>query len=749
MLNPLLNVGAKAAQNPERHLDLHEAIAFARRQWKLVAAITAVALLIGAIQIARATPLYTATTEVLLEPKRSPPIGPANESGGETFDYSISKIENEIATVRSMSLMRRVVEKERLAADPEFGSGGTPAAPGFSLGAALRALAPSQKKEEPSAPPSPAADGAPPETMASIGALSGATSVMRTGRSSILSISVVSTDPAKAARLANAVADAYAVDKLDARFEAAKRASAWLSDRLDDMRRQLRESEEAVVNFKAEHGIVQTSGNMTLSQEQLGQLNSRLIAARAETGEKKARVDLLASIEAKGGSVQSMPDAGASGALSGLRTQEADVSRREADLVARYGDRHPLVVNVRAERRDIQRAIGAELQRVASAIRSDYQLAKAREEALRKSLDEATGKGGVDERTAIALKELERTAAVNKTLFEEFLQKSKITNEKATFEASDVRVLRPAQPPGAPTSPKKGQTMLIAALLGLMAGVGSAYLLEILNAGFTTPRQAEELLGLPVLASIGRLGAEDLTVGGARVELPYLAAVKPLSRHSETVRALRSGIQMTDVDNPPKVIMATSTAPSEGKTSVALMLAVSAAASGLRVLLIDADLRRPSLSKFVGAEKEAGLVELLVGDEEAQKVIRFHEKGKFWTLGAGGKTQNPPDLLGSAKMKALIASVRNAFDYVIIDSPPVGPVIDPIVLAGLADKVVFIVKWAATSREAVADAVQKLGGHRKIAGVAFNMIDERRARQYGRYGQSAYGGSTYAKYYRE
>jgi succinoglycan biosynthesis transport protein ExoP len=364
--------------------------------------------------------------------------------------------------------------------------------------------------------------------MASVEALQGAITVNRVGLGSIFSISVTSVVPARAAMLTNAVASGYVVEKLDARFDAAKNASAWLSDRLVDLRKQLRESEEAVAQFRSEHGLVQSGSNITLNQQQLSEFNAKLVEARNDLAQKKARVDLLRSIKEKGGNIQSLPNLPSSSALQALHAQDAAASQKEADLVARYSDRHPQVVNIRAERRDIQRAIAAEMQQLGANVQNEYELAKSRVDALQQSLRDATGQTGAEDKTAITLRELERTAAVNKTLFENFLQKAKITQEQSTFDAQEARVITPAQPPSAPSYPNKQREILMALFIGLLLGVGGAVGKERLMTGFVTPRQVEEMVGLPLLASIASMGSSDLMVNGKATQLPLFPAAMPL-----------------------------------------------------------------------------------------------------------------------------------------------------------------------------------------------------------------------------
>ena len=742
-----------SAPEEARGFDVREALNFAWRQWKFIAGVTALVLLLGAIYIARQTPLYTATAQLLLDPRKEKAAGQDTILSDTILD--LPAIESQMAIIRSSALLRRVVDKERLINDPEFGAG-LPTG-GSGLLASIRGFF-SRGDEEVAKPqlrtnnqPAGGLDNMSPETIGTIENIKGAVTVARAGQAYVITSSFTSADPAKAARLANAVADAYVVDKLDARFEAAKRASGWLSDRLVELRSQLRESEQAVARFRSDNNLMQSSPSATLNQDQLGQLNSRLVQARSEAAEKKARLDLLRRIESGGGNISSIPDVMNSGAIADLRKQENDVSRQEADLLARYSDRHPSVVNMRAQLSDIRRAISGEIKRLASNIGNEYELAKARQDAVEKTLREVTGQTDLDNTKGITLRELERTAAVNKSLFEDFLQRARVTQEQSTFEARDARVITPALPPFAPSSPKTLQIMLTSLILGLMAGVGGAYTLELLNAGFTTPRQVEDALNLPLLASISKMEARDLTVDGDVLTMPEYPHIKPLSRFSEAIRSLRSAIQMSDVDHPPKVLQITSTIPGEGKTTTALTIASSAAQSSLNVLIMDCDLRHPSTSRYFKADQAPGLVEYLLGEAELQKIFIFDQKLKVWLLPAGGKTQNPADLLSSERLKNLIGVLRSKFDLIIVDTPPMGPVVDPLIVSHLVDKVIFVVRWASTAREMVTHSVERLsGGHKKVAGVVFNHVVDSQAQKYGKYAYSYYyGGRYYKKYYTE
>jgi polysaccharide biosynthesis transport protein len=709
----------------EGKFDPRTYIHFVWRHWMFIASVTALGLLYGVINLVRATPLYTAATQVLLEP---PQKAPSLESLADSRFDDVSFIENQLAIIRSDPLLRRVVVKERLAAPP-----------------------PLPKEPQSADPPKESATAAEAEDESVLDAISnlrGALGVSRSGQAQVLNISITWTDPVRAGQLANAVASAYVVNQLDARFESAKQASGWLSDRLVELRQQLRDSEEAVAKFRNEHGLTRSGPTIALNDQQLADLNSKLIAARTDAAEKKTRVDFLADVAKGKKTLDSLPDTfqstEQSKVMGALRGKFADASQRQADLSARYNSRHPAVVTVEAEKQDIERSMVAETQRMIQAVNSEYALAKARLGATEQAMREATGQGGLNYDDSVRLRELERAAAVNKSLFEDFLQKAKITDEQSTFRPREARIIMPAQK-GGQTFPNTRKTLLMALFIGLGLGVGGAFAMEKLNLGFITARQVEELLEIPVLASVAKIDKSKLQKDGTSFPVPFYQIHYPLSAFSESIRTLRSGILMSDVDRPPKVVQVTSTSPGEGKSTLAVSLAISAASAGLKVALVDADLRHPATSRFFKLDQKKGLVDLLTGASTIGDIITFKSE-HLGIIPAGAKSLNPPDILGSERMKALVADLKKSFDYVVIDTPPVGPVVDSVIMAGLADKTIFVIRWGSTTRDRVQTAIQKLSVQKRVGGIVLNFVVPDRAKKYG---SDTYGGREYAKYYSE
>lgn len=719
-------------------LDLRQIQDFVWRRWKLVVATSLVAAGIAALLLLSVAPRYTASAQVLLEPRKSRVFGAESLVPDAMLDSA--SVDSQISVIQSFNLIRHVVERENLAADPEMNP--PPAAQG--LWSYLTGLVSIGGGEDAKTGEQP--DAALAQTERLVLQLKGRLDVQRVGRTNVLAVSVTSEDATKAARLANAVANAFVVDQLEARYEAAKTASSWLAERMDGLREQVRGSEEAVARFRIDHGLesASTSGRVTLSEQQLSELSAKLASARAETAEKRAKFEQAQRTQAGGGELEAIPDVVRSNVISQLRTQQAEVARKEADLSARYSATYPLVVNARAERRDLDRSIRNEVDRIISNLRNDYDVARAREASLQSSLARVSGESGLDSDTGIKLRELVRTNDANKTLFENFLSKAKITQEQSTFEEREARVISQATRPTAASYPRKTLLIALALAAGAMLGVGGGVSLDLLNAGFDTPRTIEDATRLPVLASIPLVLERVRTIENEVLDPAEYLVQRPLSHYSESIRALRVGVQMADVDNPPRIVLITSSTPAEGKSTVAASLGFSAAAAGQRVLLMDCDLRRPQLSRLFGLETKLGLVDVLTGTTELQEVLAV--RGGVTVLPAGSKTQNPPDLLGSAKMQSLVRAVRSSFDYVVIDSAPIAPVIDARVLAHVVDKIIYVVRWRNTAREVVLQNLEALRSDRKVAGIAFNLVDESKT---PRYGSNAYYSGGYESRYFE
>jgi polysaccharide biosynthesis transport protein len=704
------------------------------RRWKIISATPLVLTAVAFLALLAITPRYTGIAQVLLDPRKEKIFGTENILPELSLDNS--NVDSQISVIRSTTLLRRVVEKYKLTKDAEYGE---------SARAGLLSTVTAWFSSKGSEKRNSADEQIPSDVLKSILRLQNALDVQRVQRTYVIAISVTSDSPDKAAQLANAIADAYVIDQLDARYETARRASLWLAERMEGLRDQVRRSEEAVATFRREHNLLTTTSEtkITITEQQLSELNGKLVAARAETAERRAKYEQAQQVQARGGNMQAIPDVVRSVVISQLRTQQADVARKTADLAARYSDSHPQVINARAELRDVDRSIAAEVGRVISNLKNDYDVARAREESLQKSLDQMSGSSGLDNEIGIQLRELERVNAANKSLFENFLSRSKVTQEQSTFQEREARLISPASAPASPSFPRKTVILSLALVVGMLMGIASSVALDMLNAGFTSPRQIEEKIGLPVLASVPRLREVERKLDGVILDPASYTYHKPLSRYAESIRALRMGVQMSDVDHPAKVVMVTSTVPGEGKSTISASLAFSALKANQRVAIIDADLRHPSTTKFFGLDKKPGLVDFLTGNASLEQT--WVNADGLIVVPAGTKTQNPPDLLGSARMKSLILQLREYFDYIIMDTPPVSPVIDARVAMQIADKVLYVVRWQSTAREVVAQVLGNLETDRKVAGIVLSLVDEAKMPRYGRY--SSYSGEYYKRYY--
>ena len=703
-----------------------------RKRLGLIVSVTLGLTALAMVVVLQQTPLYTAETQVLLDRQKMQVTDMEAVMSGMPADSAT--VDSEVEILRSRALAARVVDRLDLMQDPEFNVRLRKPSllrwidPRVWLGGALRFF----EAERP-APNEEAVARA--ELNGVIDALLDRLAVSRQRLTYVISIRFVSDDPDKAARIANTIADTYILDQLEAKFEATRTANEWLSRRLDELRQQVQDSERAVEIFRAEQGLESLAAGVTVSEQQMSELNAQLILARTALAEARAKYERARQIRSSGGSIESMADVVQSGTISQLRQKQAELARELANLSSRYGPRHPEVVNAEAQRRDINAQIGAEISRIIGSLQNNVSVAEIRGE---------TGESG---QAMVQFRELEREAAANRAVYESFLNRFKETSQQQDLQVPDSRVISQATAPIAPSHPRKALSLGLALLLSCMFGVGLALLLEHLDNGLETSRDVEETLGLPHLVSLPLVPAEKGPGGKPMKPHDYLLS-KPLSAFSESLRSLRSALQLSNVDNPPKVILFTSALPSEGKTTTSVSFARAAAASGLNVVLVDCDLRHPSVHKIFGlATPKAGLVELLAERLDVSSVMIDDEKTSLKILPIATGAANPPDLLASSQMQLLIERLRGEYDLVVIDSAPVLPVSDSRVLSRVVDETVFIVRWSETPKDAAQAAVRELRLYQgNIAGAILVAVDTTKQAKYG-YGDSGYYYGKYSRYY--
>ncbi len=713
--------------------DITDFLRIFRMRRQIILGTAAAIIALTAIVVFQLTPLYTASALVMLDQRKNNVVDVEAVLSGLPTDPS--SIENQVQILHSRGLASRVIDKLQLNRDPEF----NPALRGglnvmswlnpFSWfgGGAVSTLSEEEKAGK--------------QRDAVIDRLLVGISVSERGRSTAIEVDFQSPEPAKAALIGNAIADVYVEDQLNAKFEATQKATQWLANRIQQLSDQVRAAEAAVQQYKADNNITETANGVSIIEQQLTDLNTQLILGRSTLAEQQAKLSRVTELEHSGRSadVTSVVD---SPLIGQLRQQETELLRKEAEFSTRYGPRHPQMLDLLSEKRNLQDKINEEVNRVVQTTANDVAIAHARVKSLEDSLAQLEGQSSVQNRIRIKLRELQAGATSSRSLYEAFLSRLKETQGQEGLQTPDARVISRAEVPMSPSFPNKTLIFGIAIPAGFLLGFLLAMLVERLDAGFRTAAQVERLLGLPVLATIPEIPdlAESSHEAAARV------VDKPMSSFAEAIRGLQMGLILSNVDRRPKVVLVTSSIPNEGKTTIAISLARLAASSGQRVVIVDSDLRRPKLAETLGvSDFEDGIVEVLSGGTLLEGCLSKDPRSNALFLPAAHKAGNPADLLGSVAMEKLVANLRASFDLTIIDTAPLLPVNDTKVLIHLADTVVFVVRWEKTPREAVVNALQAVASSKaSVAGVVLARADVGRF-QYYSYGYQNY--YTYNKYY--
>jgi exopolysaccharide transport family protein len=686
------------------------------------------------------TPQYQVSTTILVDPRKTQILKDREVVGAPGTDSSA--IDSEAEMLQSPALVRRVVERLKLDQDEELSSSGVVGRIKGLVTALLRNVGLEDQQGR---------DGDAIANAAAV--LQRKISAQRRGLTYVIQVTVWSQDAEKAARIANTVTEIYISDQIAAKSDAAGKANALLNRRLDELRHGVTASENAYEKYKAQAGLFDPGGE-SLSDRQISQLNEQLVTARARAAEAWAKFEQLRKITpAKLSSAAASPDVLQSAVVSNLRTQYAEVARKKAELTTRYGPRHPQVVNIEAELENVSRQITDEIGRIVASARTEFEMAKSREESLQASLDELKERATKLDQKSIKLHELEREAKANRQLYEEFLSRAKETSAQLDMQLPDSRVIAAALAPNAPSYPRKGLMIGLGFFGSLGLGMATALMLARGEAGQGFRRMGElqaafrllPLATIPLVEGFGPHAAQRRRLlsgpgsrdkGGLQFDryapessvatsrqLSNLVLNDPNSDFAESVHSLRIALKARANARRMKIVLVTSALQGEGKSTIAANLARASSVVGERVLLIDADLRTQGLAAAFGLARSPGLAELLSGEVDVAGCMHFEAQSRLRFI-AGTKVLNGAQalsLLSSAGMQRLLDASRGQFDLVIVDAPPLLPVADARVLIEQVDGVVLVVASEDTSQEALSTVYRETFGFaEKIIGVVLN-----------------------------
>src|SRR3989441_1665278 len=691
-----------------------------KRKWVVIGS---VAIIFGVVAIAtlRSTRIYDAAGSISIG-KVDPMMLNLKESANGAVDYYDSTdLETEASILRSDLLALQVIKQLNLDKRPEFGGSGE--TPTTSLGLTTDELQPDSDR-----------------TSGFLGAFKGSLRVSVRPNNRIIDIHYRSADKDLAARVVNTLIHTYIEQNFKTRFESTMQASDWLSKQLVDLQIKVETSQEKLVKYQKEHEILGIDEKQNITTAKLDELNKELTAAESDRMQKEAFYQLVqsgdpdtAAAAAVGADAGTSNAAASSAMLERLRGQQADLRVQVAQLSTQFGPSYPRVIQLSSQLRELEVQIQGEMKRIVSRVRSEYLASFQRENMLRNALEKQKQEANKLNESAIEYSLLKRDVETNRTLYEGLLEKLKEAGVTAGLRSNNIRPVDEARVPTAPAEPNVPRNLSFALALGLTTGIGLAFLLEGIDNSVRTPEQAQALSGLPSLGLIP-LGSKNgveasvrqrLAVASSKEVVELITQSRPQSQMAESYRALRTSLLLTSLGAPPKVILITSALPQEGKTTTSINTAIVLAQKGVRVLLIDADLRRPSIHKTLGTGPKTGLSNVLTGNATLQQAtVRSSILPGLFILPAGTPPPNPAELLASSNMKDVLAELREQYDHIVVDTPPALSVTDAVVMSTRADAVVLVIRSSQTTKQALRrsrDLLMQVNA--RVAGVLLNAVD--------------------------
>jgi len=712
-------------------IDVLAAIHRHRRMAMMVGAAAAALVLVVTLML---TPLYQSTASIMLDTRREQVVDMQAVLSNLPSDTFV--VDSEVQVLQSPALARRVVQKLHLDQDPEFNATLRPqsiiAMPINAAKAAFHALC-----IWVGLVPATDVNGPARREEAVVEAFEKNLTITRQGLTYVINIAFNSQDAAKAVRIANAVAESYLEQQKSTKAQATRQANALIQKHVSELQQQVFHAEQAVADYKGKNGLLNAVG-APLTEQEISALNTQMANAQAAEAEQAGKLAAARRQLGQGGS-DAVGQAAGSDTIRQLRQQQAELITQEADLSKRYGAKHPALMKVHAQRAALDAAIAAEVHRVISGQQAEAAAASSRAASLRASISQDRKVLALNNSAGVKLAELERDANAVRGVYESFLNRLKQTAAQEDLQDADAQIVSRASIPLKPSSPSWLLAGAAAVVLSMLAAGTSVLLREFFDRGVRSPEEAENAVGLPVIATIPQIAQSD----------PAAYVVKkPMSDFAESIRNLRTSLFMARNSAPPKVVAMMSALPHEGKTTTTLALGRQCAESGARVLVVDADMRRRALTGHLGKPNGKGLVELIEGRATLESCLYRDPLSNAMILPIPRAEAAGKDVFFAHDLGRVFDLLRSQFDIILVDTAPLLPLAEPRVVASHADAIVLLTHWHKTSQTAMQDAARLIRTlDVPIAGVALTCADMKLIDGFGYAGRDYGRRAGYAKYY--
>ena len=736
----------------ENVISVQRVIRALRRRARLMVAVFVLTFAAVAIHAFQLQPSYTAISRVIVNTRDQNVVDIGAVISG--MPSSTSMLDTEAEILRSRTLVEKVVKRLDLVNSPEFNYNLVPPSDWdvrvSQMKAFVKGLLPFGNSDAVTPPPPP--PGSPEAIEAEralldsvIDGVRGRISVSRVGPTYIMEISGSSGNPKVAATLANTLAEVYLDNQLETKFQATKRAQEWLNERLAILREELREAESKVEAHRAATGLLRT-GDVTLTEQTIRDINAELTQAQSEYAAKSARLRNMNEQMRANRGIDNIAEAQSSTAINNLRAAQTTLSARKADVVRRYDTRHPEYQKVMAEEADNARQIEAELRRIASSLEQEVLISRERVNSLQGSLNRAKGELAGNNRAGVEQASLERDAQATRTLFDEFNNRFKETGELEGITDADAVIDSYAPVPTGPSFPNTRLNLMLGFMLGLAFAGLAAVVMELLDNYMSSPEEVESVAGVPFIGQVPLLPPAGNFTKTKIKPADYLLE-KPHSGFAEAFRHLRASIMFADIDKAAKTVAVVSSLPSEGKTSMTFCLGRMASMSGTKTIVIDGDIRLRQLTEVSGVKSDAGLLEYLFGEARLADAIQTDEPTGLHVLPLSDRQHTPRDVFGSRAFDALLSMLQQTYDLIIIDTGPILLMAETRVVTSKVDQVVVAARWRKTNRGTLRETMKILRDfHANVAGVVLTFVDLRK-RAHHAYTSANY--KAYAKYYHD